>query len=57
MVFNNTNSVSEKASIDYTFIIGLYATIGFLAKYYRDYFKDINFDYDSDDEYGCVLCI
>ncbi len=57
MVFNNTNSVSEKASIDYTFIIGLYATIGFLAKYYRDYFKDINFDYDSDDEYGGVLCI
>jgi hypothetical protein len=57
MVFNNTNSGNEQSSLDYTFIIGLYVTIGFLSKYYHDYFKYINIEYDSDDEYGGVLCI
>jgi hypothetical protein len=57
MIFNNTDSVNEKSTLDYTFIAGLYVTIGFLAKYYHEYFKDMNFEYDSDDEYGGVLCI
>jgi len=58
MVFgNNTNSLNEKSSFDCMYIIALYATIGFLTKYYRNYFKDMNFEYDSDDEYGGVLCI
>jgi hypothetical protein len=57
MVFNNTSSLNQNSPVDYTFIIGLYVTIGFLGKYYHEYFKNINFEYDSDDDYNGVLCI
>ncbi len=57
MEFNNTCSVYEKSSADCMYIIALYVTIGFLTKYYRDYFKYINFEYDSNDEYSGIICI
>ena len=57
MDFNNTCSVYEKTPLDYTYIIALYSTIAIIAKYYQTYFKDMNFEYNSDDEYNGVICI
>ena len=57
MEFNNTCSIYEKTSLDYTYIIALYSTIAIIAKYYQTYFKDMNFEYNSDDEYNGVICI
>ena len=53
----DTCSVYENVTPDYTFIIGLYITIGIIAKYYKDYYEHINFEYDSDDEYNGVICV
>jgi hypothetical protein len=55
--FNNTCSIYDETSYDYTYIIALYTSIIFLGKYYSYYFKNMNFEYDSDDVYNGVLCI
>ncbi len=57
MEFNNTCNVYEKSNYDCLNIIVLYATIAFIADYYRKYYKTINFQYDSNDDEGYVLCI
>ncbi len=57
MEFNNTCSVYEKSNYDCLNILVLYATIAFLADYYRKYYEGINFDFDPYDEYDGVLCI